>query len=101
MLWGGTSPQRADDLLTAQEAPEESEQTTDAKDFVRSFISEGPCLVGTILKVGKAMGFHERTLQRAKKKLGAKITRLGYGEHQIAYWHMPGMPPTDNTNTAA
>jgi hypothetical protein len=58
--------------LAAHAEKRRASATNEAADFLRNKLHDGPGLVQDIQKEAEARGISERTLRRARKKLGVK-----------------------------
>jgi hypothetical protein len=74
VVWDGTSPLRADELL---EPPKVTKQD-EAIEFLREQLASGPQLVTTVEERAIVAGISLRTLSRARKILGVQTQRDGF-----------------------
>lgn len=53
-----------------------------------------------VMKASQAMGYKERTIHRAREKLGIDITRSGFGKDKRSIWRLPenGIPAISAIN---
>ena len=58
----------------------------EAKDFIARNLSEGERKASEMMDLMKSNGFAERTIKRAKKDLGVKSTKKGFGKNSVSYW---------------
>lgn len=92
--WGAPVTGSALELLgTAEEVPDEAGDDCDAKgttdeagDWLREVLRGGRLPAKEIQKLGTTNAFAWRTLQRAKKSIGAKSERDGFGKGATVYW---------------
>ena len=85
--WHGTSDMTADDLLSAlSESSEEKSALEEAGEFLMEALANGQAKQKIIMADARAEGVSERTLRRAKKKLGIRSDRI----EREWYW----MPPS-------
>lgn len=74
--WKGEIDATAADLLTPPQ-PEEKSALEEATDFLKSELSGGSLPSDDLMKTARAQGISNKTLQRAKKALGIKSSRVG------------------------
>lgn len=60
-----------------------------ARDFLRAELEAGPREVEELLRIARELGISRRTLERAKKALGVKATRRGFGPDGRWWWELP------------
>lgn len=68
-----------DDVLTAPVDREARTDRQEAADWLREQLAEGPVRAKEIMSDAKALGFSERTLQRARRDIGAEARKEGFG----------------------
>ncbi len=93
VVWGEPVDGAARDLLAVAEAiPEAGEggALSDAVDFLNDVLSTGSLSVSEVKKMARADGIAERTLTRARQKLGVKSERQGFGKSTT--WFLPSAP---------
>jgi len=82
-LWGDAMPGDAREILGQAETVTDPEEKTDreaAGDWLREYLhARGPSRVADVLRDARAYGYSERTLQRARKDIGAVVEREGFG----------------------
>ena len=91
--WGNPVDGAARDLLAVAEAmPEAGEggALNDAVDFLADVLTTGSLPVAEVRKRARAEGISERTLARAREKLGIKSERQGFGASTV--WYLPADP---------
>ena len=101
--WGNPVDGAARDLLAVAEATPEAGEggaLNDAVDFLADVLTTGSLAVGEVRKRARAEGISERTLARAREKLGIKSERQGFGQSTV--WYLPAAPlapenPIDTT----
>ena len=104
VLWGAELEGTAKQLLATAEAeadPEEQSQNKSATDWLRDLLldeSDG-LRVGEIIKLAKINGFSERTIYRAKDRLGLIIKTTGFGKDKVSIWSLP-IPAANPANPA-
>ena len=70
---------KADELL-APKPPKRTPKQDTASDWLQEYLADGPKFANEIFNVGSQMGFSQRTLQRAKGKLGIQAVKTtGFG----------------------
>jgi len=68
------------------------ESLTEAIDFLRSELADGPRPQSEILRAGRECGHAEKTIRRAKKKLGVTAQRSGFGRGGEWRWSLSESP---------
>jgi hypothetical protein len=99
--WTGVSRYNANELLEAGRPDEERSKTDDAVGWLREYLSDGPVGAAEAKRAGRENGFSERTIERARERLGAHVKRSGFGKGSKVEWHLPytGIrTPTPNNN---
>jgi 5S rRNA maturation endonuclease (ribonuclease M5) len=71
--------------------------TTDAAAWLRSYLEDmgGSEMAADLKKAGRAAGFSDTALDRAKKKLRITSQSSGFGKEKRAYWHLPEALPKE------
>jgi hypothetical protein len=96
--WGSDTVTRtADEILQAAEAEDDSPAKTEAEDFLRTVLADGPKSSKEIEADAKGAGVSWRTVRRAQKALGIKPKpqtvlrdKPGDGPPLVRwYWHLP------------
>jgi hypothetical protein len=77
IVWCGPSSVTSRDLAAAAAEPSERGALDEATDFLREQLATGAVKVGDLQRDAKAAGITQRTLERAKQKLGIRATREG------------------------
>lgn len=99
--WTGASRHSADSLVNVQ--PDDGEGRSaldDACDFLRERLAGGEMLVGEVKREARKAGIHDRTLERAKARLGVRHRRLTFGGDYV--WFLPdGSMPAAGSATAS
>jgi putative DNA primase/helicase len=72
--------------LVAQPEKRRDLAVSEAEDFLRSVLSDGPVPANTVYAAAKAQGIARRTLIRAKPRTGVVTTKPGASW----YWELPG-----------
>jgi hypothetical protein len=83
--WGGKSDVSIEDALSSGERRQT--QTEKAMEWLRAYLEDGETLSAKAREDGKKQGFSERTLQRAKEKLGVVDDTNGFGGK--GSWRLP------------
>lgn len=80
------------DTLLGAEAPEDRAERRDADELLRELLAEGERPSLELFKAARANGVSERTLHRAKRRLGIKARREGVPGKKGGrwYWFLPG-----------
>lgn len=82
VLWGEAVDGSAREILGQAEMttdPEEQSDRREAGAWLKDILAEGPRRVKDIMAEARGHGFSERTLQRARKDIGAVVEREGFG----------------------
>lgn len=77
IVWDGTSDHTAEALLT-QSTAEQKSQRTQAKDFLREVLAEGPMDSAKVQAMAEDHGLKRNTVWNAKKELGVRARKVGY-----------------------
>ncbi len=89
LLWHGPSPWSADQLLGAARGHGPRATETDrACQFLKKLLEDGPQSTPVIWEAGKAEGFSDRMLRRARDLLSIESARAGNGREHRAYWSL-------------
>ncbi len=92
-----------DRLLSSPVSGDDHEERRDAEDFLRELLADRPVLAVDVVKAARQNSIAERTLRRAKSKLGVKSTHEGQpGKPGPWSWYLPetANTPTDAANPA-
>jgi RecA-family ATPase len=87
-LWAGTSTATADDALEARD-DEEQTPRSEATEFLRGVLANGPVRQKDVQKEARDAGIAERTLRRAKRALGVKSKHIANGNRTCWTWVLP------------
>jgi AAA domain len=91
ITWHGESDHTARALLAEPENADDRSATDDALDWLSGELADGPAKAEDIER--KARGrFSEKALRRARKRLGIKPKKRGFGDTGYWEWSLP--PPT-------
>ncbi|MFE2110563.1 AAA family ATPase, partial [Kitasatospora sp. NPDC059463] len=87
--WTGIAERSVEDTLAASGDRGDVTERDEAATWLRDYLTDngGEALVKDIKKSAAADDIAERTLERAKKKIGASTVRRGFG--QGAVWRLP------------
>ena len=87
--WTGESPLTANDLAQVGNLSEEDrEAASEAMECLTDLLRGGPKLVNEILSEAKELGFSEKSVRRAKSKLGAKSRKRAGARHGQFEWYL-------------
>lgn len=92
VIWGDFVEGSAKKLLSDthyHNTPDECPLLADAVDFLNGLLTDGGLLQKEIIVKAREAGFAEMTLRRAKKSLGIKSKRDGYGKGSVWKWCLP------------
>jgi putative DNA primase/helicase len=79
----------ADQAIAANNATNRGETSLEkTKDFLKELLRDGPVDAGDGQDAAKEQGISERTLKRAKKELGVKSERDGFGHNGVWKWSL-------------
>ena len=89
--WVGTSTHSADDLIAARGDEEHRDRgkLDDACDLLRQWLVDGPVLQEELERRASQAGISNRTLRRAKGKVGAQSDKQGFGSASRWSWRLP------------
>lgn len=89
--WQGTTNHTANELLALPEtdSAEESNACAEAKNFLLEVLSGGPIGVKDLKREARRAGIAERTLIRAKGRMGIRAQKRGFGTGQHWKWELP------------
>ena len=94
VLWGEAIEGSARDILNAAEAqPEEGAAVSDAQDWLRDFLTEGPQLQKDVKAAAEAHCLSWATVRRAKRALSVESRKVGGEEGRkgaLWFWSLPG-----------
>ena len=82
------------DLLQIPSSPDERSAIDDAEDFLRQLLKEGVVSRRQIMQEAEEAGISERTLKRAKSRLGVEANRVSDGNEGKGHWEwsLPAQP---------
>lgn len=87
--WTGETDLTADRILAPADTSPQGGPLEEAVDFLRQEIGGARVKAAEILRVARQHGISDRTLDRAKKKLGVQTVREGFGRGGSWYWMLP------------
>jgi hypothetical protein len=93
--WTGESNLTDQDLLAPESHRAQGEAMTEAKDFLLSTLSHGPCMANQVFAEAKELYIKEITLKRAKKKLNIQAKKDGQSGPWL--WSLPEGVQTPHT----
>lgn len=85
LTFTGISQRTVEDTLAAPVDREEISERDEAAEWLRGYLTDsgGEASAGDVLKAAKRDGFAERTVQRARHKVGVKSQRSGFGKEWV------------------
>lgn len=86
-VWGGASSHNANTLLAMPSTDEEQTAVGEAKDFLRTVLTNGPISSKRVASEARDASISEKTLRRAKAVLGVVSTKTGMGGGWV--WALP------------
>jgi hypothetical protein len=90
LSWLDPCPSTADELLAGARRPAPASPRDRARDFLASFLQDGPQTSRAIWDSAREQGLAERTLNRAKRELDIRSLRVCEDGKPISYWLLPG-----------
>ncbi|MGH9507831.1 MAG: AAA family ATPase, partial [Terriglobales bacterium] len=94
--WLGASAHDAAALLASPASAEERGELADAMEWLRERLAGGPAAARDVQKDSAKAGIAERTLRRARERLGIRPRLRGYGRDGKWEWGLP--VPTEMAN---
>lgn len=88
--WDGSTEQGIEELFEAPTSSEDRSALTEAIEFLRNILGDGPVPVLDVRAEAKENGVASRTLDRAKRTLGVVANRDGFGSGSRSVWSLPG-----------
>jgi hypothetical protein len=95
--WEGVSRYDANSLLEAGRPDEERGKTDEAVDWLREYLTDGPVGAAEAKRAGRGEGFSDRTIERARERLGVISRRAGFGKGSKVEWHLPYTADQDSS----
>ncbi len=90
----GTIQVDADAALAGPASAEDRHTQTEAADFLRTVLREGPVPVAEVEEQARRAGLKMSDVKLAKGPLGVKSDRRGFGEHGHWVWYVPASKNT-------
>lgn len=88
VVWNGLIDIKADDVL-ARSNSDATSQLEEAQDALFSLLEPEPLKASDVFKFSAAQGISRSTLKRAKRTLGIRSVKRGYGAKQVWWWCLP------------
>lgn len=95
--WEGATHHTAAMLTGPQSDDEERNAQTDAASVLREILAGGALPADDVKAEGKRAGISERTLWRAKAKVGIRARKEGFGDGARWLWELPPDAPYDRS----
>lgn len=100
VTWGRAIDGTARELLTDPEQATEDggSATDDATDALKRIIGHGTATSRDVIAQMKREGFSEKVIRSARERIGAIVTRSGFGTAMSSFWRLPSgaQVPADN-----
>lgn len=87
--WLGYSTKTVSGVMSQPMDRVDREDATEAEEWLRDMLADGPVSSTDIAKEAAKAGFRERALKRAKSSLGVKAQRHGFGREGQWQWYIP------------
>lgn len=87
--WQGEVALSAAELLEVPTGAEDRRAGDEAREWLGSLLLNGPVPAKDVTRQAKADGISEATLRRAKKTLGVRSRRTGFGPGSVVVWTLP------------
>jgi hypothetical protein len=99
LTWGAepVSGLDIDALLNGPGTPSDQAEQTEAEQIIQGLLEDDsawPMDAQDARRTGEAHGVHERTFRRTAKRMGIRITRVGFGRAGRWVWHRPPIEDT-------
>jgi hypothetical protein len=89
VVWMGEAPDvRASELLASQ-TPEERTEREEAVTWLQEVLADGPRPADELVREARRTGLSEKTLHRAKRDLGVRSVKTGFGKAGRWCWALP------------
>jgi hypothetical protein len=96
--WDGTSALSANALLAASAGEDEERSAlSEACAWLQDYLTIGARPAADVLKAARDADIAEKTLRRAKTRIGAQTDRKGFGPGSQVLWFLPDQPAYDPT----
>lgn len=89
IVWDGATDHTAAMLTSVPQDDEERNAQTDAVSVLRAILADGPVPADDVKAEAKRAGISERTLWRAKGKLGVRSNKSAFGKDAPWLWQLP------------
>ncbi|MCL5734820.1 MAG: AAA family ATPase [Actinobacteria bacterium] len=89
VAWEGPSELDAQALLAGHEAHRDACQLYRAEGLLLGLLADGPIAATEVYAKAERVGIHQRTLQEAKRNVGAVSRRVGFGKGSASSWLLP------------
>jgi putative DNA primase/helicase len=93
VVWGGEMAGSAREMLATAEMADDDEggALSDTSEWLKEILTEegGQLDKQNIMLLAKGAGFSERTIQRARGRLGIVATMSGFGKSKRSIWKLP------------
>lgn len=86
--WGEFSDYTSDEVLAAPPQTDGREERSQAVEFLKGKLTNGPIEFKSLLSQAEKMSVSERTLRRAADQLGVIRSIQGFGKNKISYWEI-------------
>jgi hypothetical protein len=87
--WLGTTRHSADDLVAPRSSEVETSAVDEAIEVLKDILWHGPVRVKEVARRAREASVSERTLHRAKQKLGARSYKRGFVDGGHWVWELP------------
>jgi hypothetical protein len=88
IYWQGESRHGASALLAVPSGEEARSAVEEAEEFLRSYLDDGSVAADEALRDAHKAGFSDRTIDRARKILGVRSRRDGFGQGSEWLWEL-------------
>ena len=87
--WIGQSEHTAESLFSEPRSEEERGKLNEAEEWLRQYLNGSRQAAADVRKEAYRLGISDATLRRAKKRLGIRYDREGFGQDSKVYWRLP------------
>jgi group II intron reverse transcriptase/maturase len=94
--WTGASTLAAADLLGPETAGEQQTAQEEAAKWLEQLLCDEPMRSREVRREADAAGLAWRTVERAKRRLGVSVRRVGFGSAGAWEWVLPNQRPPDD-----
>ena len=88
---------RDTETIRAVSTPDDGHGRVNADEFLRDVLANGPMKQADVTTAARARGIADRTLRRARSRLGAVATKQGFGRGSFWLWRLAPTRHTDTT----